>query len=52
MYLEDGKTAANIGFIEHHLAIKASRTHQGRIEDVRAVGSSYDNNVGLFIKAI
>src|SRR6266487_575061 len=52
MHLKNGKTTANIGFIQHYLAIKASGAQKRGVEDVGAVGGSNDNNIGVFIKTV
>src|SRR5260370_36629467 len=52
MNLEDGNATANIGLIEHHLAIKAPWAQQRRIKHIGTVGSCNDNNIRMFIKAI
>ena len=52
MHFKDGKATADIGFIEHHLAIEASWAQQGRIKHIGAVRGRDDNDIGLFIKAV
>ena len=52
MHLKNGNAATNIGFIEHHLAIKTPWTQQRRVKHIGPVGGSDDHHVGLLIKAI
>src|SRR5258708_16414949 len=52
MHFKDGKANADIGFIEHHLAIEASWAQQGRIKHVGEVRGRDNNDIGLFIKAV
>jgi len=52
MHLEDFLTSAQIGAIQHDAAVEAARAHQGRVEDVRAVGGGDDDHVGIGVKAV
>ena len=52
MNFKDGETTTNVRFVEHYLPIKAAWAQQRMVKNIGAVGSSDDNNVGLFIKAI
>ena len=46
------ETAAVIGAIHHHLAVKATRTHQGLIQHIRAVGGRNNDDSGVAFKAV
>ena len=52
MHAEHLETAAVIGAIHHHLAVKATRTHQGLIQHIRAVGGRNNDDSGVAFKAI
>ena len=52
MHAEHLETAAVIGAIHHHLAVKATRTHQGLVQHIRAVGGRNNDDSGVAFKAI
>ena len=52
MHLEDLQPTAVVGAVNHHLAVKAARTHQGRIQHIGTVGGRHDDDAGVALKAI
>ena len=52
MHFQDRFAAAHIGAVEHHPPVEATGAQQGRVEDVRAVGGSHDDDVGIGIEAV
>src|ERR1019366_4788117 len=50
--LEDGATAADVGAVEHDVAVEASRPEQGGVEDVRTVGGGDDDDVGRGLEPV
>ena len=52
MHLQDGFASAHIRPVENHAAVKATGAQQGRVEDIRAVGGSHDDDVGIGIETV
>ncbi len=52
MYLEDPLAAQPVGSVDHDLAIEPSRTQQGGVEDVGAVGGRDQNDEVLHLEAV
>ncbi len=52
MDTQDFATATVIGTINGDLTVKATRTQQGGIEDIRTVGCGNDDHAGVAFKAI
>ena len=52
MHLEHLLAALEVRRIHTHLAVKAARTQQGRVEDVGTVGGRNHDDVGVDVKAI
>ena len=52
MYFQDGLTAIDIGIADRHLAVKATGAQQRRIQNIRAVGGSDDDNALIRTKAV
>jgi hypothetical protein len=44
MHHEDLDAPVNVGLVHDHLAVKAARAQQGRVEDVGAVGAREDDD--------
>ena len=52
MHAKDLLTAADVGQRHHHLAVKASRTHQGRIEHIGPVRRRNHDDIGAGLKTV
>ena len=52
MNLEDLLATTQVGQWHHHLAVKAARTQQRRVEDIGAVGGSDDDHALVTLKAV
>src|SRR5437879_11288938 len=52
MDLQDGQPALDVGPVEDYLAVEASGPQQRRIEHVRPVGGSDDDDVGVGVEAV
>ena len=52
MNFQDRFTTAHIWTIQHNTAVKAAGAEQGWIKNIRAVGSSHDDDIGIGIKTI
>src|SRR5579884_1802516 len=49
---QDGETPANIGLVQHDLAVEATGAQQSGVEDIWPVGGGDDDNVGILLEAI
>ena len=49
---QDLEATAVVGPINHHLAVKTTGPHQGRIKHVRAIGGRNDDDAVIALKAI
>ncbi len=52
VHLEDGAATADVGAVEHHVAVEATGAEQRGIEDVGAVGGGDDDDVRGRLEAV
>ena len=52
MHIEDGQSSLDIWRINAHLAVETTRTHEGRVQHVWAVGGGDDDNSAVSLESI